>query len=106
MIVDPQPAKVVAILEYLRTNFPQNAVAQFPKPDVSSHCFLLRRENRTEQLIYVSNEFLSDHTIEEIKTLLKEWHLNDAIRAAGHQVVVVTNQGVRVEPGRVGPGWP
>src|SRR5262245_11997519 len=103
---NPDRVKVLVIRERLKSDFAHHAIVETRKPQRSSHCYLLNPSDTVEQRIYVSNEFLNDHTVEEIQDLLKEWHLRDAIRAAGDRVVVVTNRGIRVEAEWRGPGQP
>jgi len=92
------PVKVALIRGQLRSAFSLHCIADLYNPDHSSQCYLLDRDDSVEHRLYVSKEFLDDHTAEEIQDLLRDWHAMDAIRAAGPQIVTITNEGVRVEP--------
>jgi|HubBroStandDraft_6_1064221.scaffolds.fasta_scaffold402499_2 hypothetical protein len=94
------PVKVALVRDWLRTAFPSHGVADLYQTDRPSQCYLLDRGDAVEHRIYVSKEFLDDHTVEVIQGLLRDWHALDAIRAAEPRIVTITNHGVRVEAAR------
>jgi len=51
---------------------------------------------RNRHRVFVSSEFFHDHTVEEIRKLLGEWHVLDRLKHAGARAVIVTNSGIEV----------
>ena len=62
----------------------------------SSHFYRVDRAGQVAHRVYVSREFLSDQSPDEIALLFHHWGIAAKIRGAGLRTVTVTNAGVDV----------
>ncbi len=95
---DLDERKVALIAEILKDGFPGHHVyttfdaphlAQFYRIDLGGTGALRHR-------IRASKEFIDDHTEAEIQELFEDWNVIRRIKGAGPQIVLITNEGVRV----------
>ena len=98
--VDAQ--KVALVGELLKQGCPGDEVLDAYDFTRSAQFYRISRGTALAHLVYVSKEFLDDHTQVEIKQLLSEWHAVDTIRAAGARAVIITNGGITVPRTRLG----
>jgi hypothetical protein len=63
-----------------------------------SQFYHFRHGTAIRHRVWVHEDFLADHNIEEILARLDEWHVDQRIRQAGLRAVTVTSQGVQIAP--------
>ncbi len=94
--------KVALVGELLKQGCPGDEVLDNYDFSRSAQFYRISRGTALAHRVYVSKEFLDDHTKEEIKQLLGKWRAVDTIKAAGARAVIITNGGIAVPGARLG----
>jgi predicted Zn-dependent protease with MMP-like domain len=87
--------KVVQVADTLKQGFPGDAVLDSYSEERLSQFYRIYRGTALTHRIYVSKEFLDDHTTVQIDQLLQKWGAVDRIRDAGARLVTINNHGIQ-----------
>ena len=96
MATNPVELAIALFGDLLKDVFAGYQVYDMPLGDPPSHLFRIDHGGTIRHRVYVSRQFLGDHSDEEIRELFREWRVADRIRQAGPARVMVTNAGVSV----------
>jgi len=87
--------KVVQVADTLKQGFPGDEVLASYDDGRLSQCYRIYRGRALAHRVYVSREFLDDHTAVQIDQLLQRLGAVETIRAAGARVVTINNSGIQ-----------
>lgn len=87
--------KVVQVADTLKQGFPGAEVRNSYSDERLSQFYRIDRDGALAHRIYVSKEFLEDHTPVQIDQLLQSLGAVDRIRDAGTRVVTINNHGIQ-----------
>jgi hypothetical protein len=87
--------KVVQVADTLREGFPGDEVLVSYDEERLSQSYRIYRGSALAHRVYVSKEFLDDHTAVQIDQLLQKLGAVDRIRDAGARVVTINNHGIQ-----------
>ncbi len=97
MAYAPDPFKVAAIGGFININFsaPEFEVTRAYDPEREALIFRIRRGGDLAHQFGVSREFLNDHAVVEIESLLDSKVLHRIKRQGPERLLILTNNGVR-----------
>ena len=87
--------KVVQVADTLKQGFPGDEVLASYDDGRLSQCYRIYHGRALAHRVYVSREFLDDHTAVQIDQLLQRLGAVETIRAAGARVVTINNSGIQ-----------
>ena|SRR5713226_2704858 len=87
--------KVVQVADTLKQGFPGAEVRTSYSDERLSQCYRIYRDKTLAHRVYVSKEFLDDHTTVQIDQLLQRLGVLERIRDAGTRVVTINNHGIQ-----------
>ena len=90
------PSKITVIRSYLESEFADLPVFDSCDLDHEAQSFRVG-QGVPSYLATVTAEFISDHSAEEIVSLIGKWQLGQVLRRVGRSRVRVTNSGLRIE---------
>ena len=88
--------KVAQVGEVLKGGFPGLEVLDAYDFNRSAQFYRIGRGTDLFHRVYVSTEFFSDHSLEELSELLRRWKAVETIRAAGTRAVIIASMGIIV----------
>jgi hypothetical protein len=86
--------KVALIAEILKQGFPGDEIYPVYDSTRSAEFYRIGPTGALRHRVFVSKEFLDDHTAQEIPALFDSWQVLASIKTAGAHAVIVTNGGV------------
>ena len=86
--------KISAVRDFLSQEFPNSGVLDHYEPGKEAQCFEVTQGKGSLKAV-ISEEFLEDHTEDEIRVLLKKFLLVEHLRECDLPIIV-TNEGLKI----------